>query len=335
MQKLYWLGIFLGIISCKSIDNKKKITDMAFTPKINQITDHLQKIQVFDGRSPLDISRKGYETMVLQLSGKKEAVAQIEEFTIPQDDHQIPVRLYNPKGKNTAGSPAIIYIHGGWFISGGYETHDAVVRKLANATGAVVLFPDYRLAPEHPFPAGLDDCRAAVKWFIENAQSLGIDSSKIGVMGDSAGGALAAVVSSELGNQLKFQALIYPAADNTFSTKSWETYKEGPVLNKEGGIQAWNWYLPSENDRHNPSAVPILIKDFKNTPPTLIVLAEHDPLRDEGEKLAENMKKSGVSVKTSVYKDMVHGFMHMGGVLTETQAAVDETAVFILENLEK
>jgi len=335
VQKLlYTTLIILGTISCKNISNTTNQTEMQLTSKMTKVLTHFQKIEVFDGRDPLDISRKNYETMAVQLSGKKESVALIQELNIPSENHQIPVRIYSPKG-NISKSPAIIYIHGGWFISGGYETHDAIVRKLANATGAVILFVDYRLAPEHPFPAGLNDCKEAVEWLIQNAEKLGIDRQKIGIIGDSAGGALATTLGAQLGDQLKFQVLIYPAADYRLNTKSWETYKDRPVLNKEWGIQAWNWYLAAEEDRNNPSAVPLLIKDFKKTPPTLVILAEHDPLRDEGEQLAQNMKKSGTSVKKSLYKGMVHGFMHMGIILDETQTAIEEIAAFATKNLEK
>lgn len=309
---------------------------MKLTTSISQIINHLEKIQSFNAQDPLDDTRKYLETMTLQLSAKKEPVAMIEELNIPQESHQIPIRIYRPKGrKDTQKSSAIIYIHGGWFIAGSFETHDAVVRKLVNKTGAAVIFVDYRLAPEHPFPAGLDDCKAVAEWLVANAEEQGIDIEKLGVIGDSAGGALAAAFSTELGNLLKFQVLIYPAADNSLNTASWETYQNGPILNKEGGVQAWNWYLPNKEQPTDPLAVPILIKDFKETPPTLVLLAEHDPLRDEGEQLSLHMKDSGVPVTTSFYKDMVHGFMHMGAVLNETQTAVDEIAAFTHKNLEK
>jgi len=334
MKKIVLSLIILGSISCKNISTTKNETTMQLTPKIKEVLNHLEKIQVFQGENPLDISRKNYDAMAQQLSGKKEAVAIIEEFNIPSENYQIPVRLYRPKGK-TSNSAAIIYIHGGWFISGGYETHDAIVRKLSNATGAVVLFVDYRLSPENPFPAGLNDCKDATEWLINNAENLGIDSQKIGIIGDSAGGTLATALSTELGSQLKFQVLIYPASDNLLNTQSWEAYKSGPILNKEWGFQAWNWYLKSKEDKINPSAVPILIKDFKQTPETLVILAEHDPLKDEGKQLSQNMKNSGISVKTSLYKDMVHGFMHMGIILPETQLATKEIAEFIIKSLEK
>ncbi|WP_228451308.1 alpha/beta hydrolase [Chryseobacterium sp. ON_d1] len=292
----------------------------------------METIQPFNPENSLDGARKYLETMSLQLSGKKEPVAMIEEVMIPQENHQIPVRIYRPDGKNIQQSSAIIYIHGGWFIAGGFETHDAVVRKLANQTGSVVFFIDYRLAPEYPFPAGLNDCINGIKWITENAESLGIDSDKIGIIGDSAGAALSTAVSTRLGRQFKFQVLIYPAADNQLSSKSWKTYENGPVLNRQGGIEAWDWYLP-EAEKDNPLAIPVLIKDFKDTPPTLMILAEHDPLLDDGKLLSENMKNAGVELKTSLYKDMVHGFMHMGELLEEVQSAINEMADFAHQNL--
>ncbi|AZA89384.1 Lipase 2 [Chryseobacterium nakagawai] len=300
---------------------------MQLTPKITQILNHLEKIQSFNPKNPLDDTRKYLEAMSLQLSAKKEAVAMIEELNIPGENHEIPIRIYRPKGKTVEKSSAIIYIHGGWFIAGGYETHDAVVRKLANGTESVVIFIDYRLAPEHPFPAGLNDCLDTVQWIVENVDSLGIDKNQIGIIGDSAGGALSTAVSTQIGELFKFQILIYPAVDNQLNTKTWEIYENGPVLNKQGGVEAWNSYLPKE-ESNNPLAIPILIKDFKNTPPTLIMIAEHDPLADDARHLTENMKNAGVSLTTSFFKDMVHGFMHMGEILEETQLAVNEMSGF-------
>lgn len=305
---------------------------MQLTPKIKQILNHLESMQPFNPQDSLDGARKFLETMSLQLSGKKESVTMIEELHILQETHQIPIRIYRPKGRDVQQSPAIIYIHGGWFIAGGYETHDAVVRKLANKTGAVVIFIDYRLAPEHPFPAGLNDCIDGVKWVFENAESLGIDTDKVGIIGDSAGAALSTAVSTQLGKHLKFQVLIYPAVDNQLNSKTWETYENGPVLNKQGGIEAWAGYLP-EDEKDNPLAIPVLIRDFKETPPTLIILAEHDPLLDDGKQLSANMENAGIKLKTSLYKDMVHGFMHMGELLEEVQSAVNEMAEFANQNL--
>ncbi|CAA7196088.1 alpha/beta hydrolase [Chryseobacterium potabilaquae] len=301
---------------------------MQFKSEVQKIIDHLHKMEVFDSQDILDRSRKGYETMAFQLSGKKESIAIMEEINIPQNTHSIPCIIYRPSNEKKKKTSAIIYLHGGWFVSGSIETHDAVIRKLANATGSVVIFIDYRLAPEYPFPAGLEDINAASEWIINNSTALGIDENNIGVAGDSAGGALAISLATQLRTQLKFQILIYPAADNTLSTPSWETYKNGPVTNKEEAYRVWNWYLSSSEDKENPLAIPILIKDFKDVPPALVILAEHDPLLDEGVHLINNMKEGGVMVETLLYKDMVHGFMHMGGVLKEVQESVEKMASF-------
>lgn len=319
-------------MSCKSLNNTTKMNTVQLNPEIIKITENLKHMHVFDGQDILDMSRKGYETMSVQLGGEKEAVKMIEEFNIPHPTHEIPVRIYRPKGIQNKKAPAIIYLHGGWFISGSFETHDAIVRQLANATGADVIFVAYRLAPEHPFPAGFNDVKSSTEWIIKNADYLNLDKDKIGIIGDSAGGALAASISTQLGHQLSFQVLIYPAADHHLNTRSWKTYENGPILNKEEGIRAWNWYLTTAEDRQDPLAIPLLIKNFKSTPPTFVLLAEHDPLRDEGRQLAENMEASGVRVKVSVYKEMIHGFMHMGAVLKETKTAVKEIALFIKEN---
>lgn len=318
---------------CFSCTNKQsKNSNMELTNEVNRIVSYLPSIQVFEGKDNLDSNRRGYENMANQLSGKKEPVKVIEECSIEIDSHKIPVRIYRPQGiLKDAKSSAIVYLHGGWFISGSFETHDAVVRKLANATNSIIVFPEYRLAPEHPFPAGFDDSLAITNWLFDHADSLGVDSEKIGIVGDSAGAALACTVTVELPKQLRFQVLIYPASDNNLNTPSWKKYANGPILTKEGAVQAWDLYLSDQKDKHNPLAVPILINDFKKTPETLILLAEHDPLHDEGRQLAINMEKARVKTKTISYKNMIHGFMHMGSVLNETQLVAKEIAVFTNE----
>lgn len=332
MKKILGIHVIPGVIFYKNINDNKEMNTIELTPEIVKIVENLNKLHVFDGINPVDISRKGYETMAIQLSGKKEAVKMIEEFNIRSKNQEIPVRIYRPNEIVNEKSPAIIYLHGGWFISGSFETHDAIVRQLANVTGSAIVFVDYRLAPEHPFPAGFDDAQLATEWILNNSDSLNIDKNRIGIIGDSAGAALAVGVSTRLGRQLRFQVLIYPAADNQLNTQSWDEYENGPIINKEEGIKAWNWYLADPKDQQNPMAIPLLIKDFKNTPPTLILLAEHDPLRDEGKQLAENMKTSEIPVQIMHYKKMVHGFMHMGAVLKETKEALWDIAAFTKEN---
>lgn len=327
MRKITGLIILSVCLSCTNKESKN--SNMELTAEVNKIISYLSKMQVFDGKNNLDSNRRGYENMANQLSGKKEPIKVIEEFSIVKDSHEIPVRIYRPKGiLPNDKSPAIVYLHGGWFISGSFETHDAIVRKLANATKSIIIFPEYRLAPEHPFPAGFDDSVTVTNWLFNHAESLGVDSKKIGIIGDSAGAALACAVAVEFPKQLQFQVLIYPATDKSLNTKSWEKYAEGPILTKEGAVEAWDLYLSDKKHEQNTLSVPILIKDFKNTPAALILLAEHDPLHDEGEQLALNMKADGIDTEVITYKNMIHGFMHMGLVFNEVQSAVQEIAVF-------
>ncbi|OBS12230.1 carboxylesterase [Elizabethkingia miricola] len=302
---------------------------MKLTTQVKAAADHMQNVQVFDAKDALDMSRKSYESMAAQFGAKKEMVRVIEEFNIDNGGHSIPVRVYRPENLGTENSSAIIYTHGGWFVAGSFETHDAIVRKLANATKSVVIFPEYRLAPEHPFPAGLDDCIYVTNWVYDNAATLKIDKNNIGIVGDSAGGALSVAIAGELGDRLRFQVLIYPAGDNKLSTGSWQTYANGPVLSLEGGVQAWEWYLQKEEDKQNPLAVPVLIEDFKHTPPTQVLLAGHDPLHDDGKILVENLKASGVETEVVIYEEMIHGFMHMDSAFTEVQDAVEKISTFI------
>lgn len=305
------------------------MNNMQLTERVGKVVDYLANMQVFEETDPLGAGRRGYENMANQFSGSREPIRIIEEFSIPFGEQQIPVRIYRPNGITKAKSPAILYAHGGWFISGGFETHDAIARKMASATGAILVLIDYRLAPEFPYPAGPDDCWAVSQWVFKHAESLGIDAGKIGVVGDSAGGALASSLARQFVNQIRFQVLIYPATNNELDTSSWQKYADGPILNKSGGKQAWSWYLSGITKIEYTKAVPLKALNFKDIAPTFIILAEHDPLHDEGERLAARMKADGVTVRLTTYKDMVHGFMHMGGVLKETQMVIDEIAVFI------
>lgn len=166
------------------------MSTVQFTPQITKIIDKLEKIHVFDGKDMLDMSRKGYETMSIQFRAKKEMIRVIEEFDIPCGNYTIPVRIYRSNGIESQKSAAIIFLHEGWFVSGNFETHDAIVRQLANATGSAILFIDYRLAPEYPFPAGIDDIHFASEWIIHHAAHLHLDKDRIGIVDDSAGGSI-------------------------------------------------------------------------------------------------------------------------------------------------
>lgn len=229
------------------------------------------------------------------------------------------VRIYRPYGI-TEALPGIVYYHGGGWVTGGLDTHDGSCRLLAAEARAVVVSVDYRLAPEHPFPAATDDAAAAYRWVVDHATDLGIVADRIGVMGDSAGGTLAAVTAREctLGDGAgdrpapAAQGLVYPATDAHLTSRSQELFADGFFLTREGIEWFRAHYLPDEADWDDLRASPGLADDFAGLPPALVVTAGFDPLCDEGDEYAEKMRDAGVPVVHHRYDDMIHGFFGMG-----------------------
>jgi acetyl esterase len=213
-------------------------------------------------------------------------------------------------------------------VIGDLETHDELCRTLANESGCLVVSVDYRLAPEHKFPACTEDCYAATKWVAQNAAQFNGDPSRIAIGGDSAGGDLAAVVAHMArdrgGPPLVFQLLIYPATDLRMKTPSIEENAEGYFLTKQDMIWFTNHYLNSESEKENPLASPLLATYLSGLPAALIITAEYDPLRDEGEQYGQRLKEAGVPVTSSRYNGMIHGFVSLGAVLDQGKQAVAE-----------
>jgi acetyl esterase len=261
-----------------------------------------------------------------QLGGEPAQVANIENRTIPGPAGDIPVRIYTPEG--TAPFPVLLYFHGGGWVIGDLEVVDAPCRALAKESGCVVVSVDYRLAPEHKFPAASDDCYAATKWVSDNAAEIGVDPSRIAVGGDSAGGQLATVISQMArdkgGPAIAYQVLIYPVTDATISTASYEENAEGYLLTKEGMIWFFNHYMNEDTDRKDPLLSPTYAESLAGLPPAIVITAEYDPLRDEGNAYAEKLKAAGVPVIHSQYPGMIHGFFWLGGVLGQCKQAIGE-----------
>lgn len=256
----------------------------------------------------------------------REQVKRVEDRTISANGANIPIRIYTPDGK--APLPILVYLHGGGWVIGDVESYDPACRTLANGAGCVVVSVDYRLAPEHKFPTGPEDCYAALKWVAENAASLGGDPSRIAVGGDSAGGNLSAVVAQMArdrgGPSLKYQLLIYPVTDHRLDTQSYRANAEGYLLTKNGMDWFWNHYLREPNDGTKPYASPLRAANLANLPPALVITAEFDPLHDEGAAYAEKLKAAGVKVKYSDYKGTIHGFFTLGHVLSQGQTVMHE-----------
>ena len=257
-----------------------------------------------------------------------ESIARIENRTVPGPAGQIPVRIYTPVG--TAPFPVLVYFHGGGWVIGNLDTHDGICRSLANRVGCLVVSVDYRLAPEHPFPAAPEDCYAATRWLAEHAGSLGGDKGRIAVGGDSAGGNLAAVVAlmarDRGGPKLAFQLLVYPATDTDFETRSYRENSEGYFLTRADMVWFWNHYAPRDEDRRNPYAAPLRAASLRGLPPALVITAEFDPLCDDGNAYAARLREDGVPVRLSQQDGLIHGFFQMGAVIDRGRASVDEAS---------
>ena len=256
-----------------------------------------------------------------------EKPARIENRKIPGPAGEIPVRIYTPEGKGPF--PILVFYHGGGWVICDLDTHDGPCRYLTNHARCVTVSVDYRLAPEHKFPAGVEDCWAALKWVAANAASLNGDPKRIAVGGDSAGGNLSAVIAQlardAAGPKLVFQLLIYPATEAELDTYSHKTFRDY-FLTAESIKWFWGHYLRTDADRKDPRAAPALTKDLKGLPPALVITAEFDPLRDEGEAYGERLRAAGVPVTITRYDGMIHGFYSLYHVLDKGKEALAQSA---------
>jgi len=262
------------------------------------------------------------------MQGPPQPIAKVEDRTIPAPAGAIPVRIYTPEARGPL--PVLVYFHGGGWVLGSLDTTDGICRALANGAGCIVVSVDYRLAPEHRFPAAADDALHATQWVAANAASIGGDSKRIAIAGDSAGGNLTAVVAQMARDRgkpaLAFQLLIYPVTDASFETVSYRDNANDYLLTRDAMQWFWNHYVPNAAERSNPYASPLRASSLKGLPPALVITAEFDPLRDEGEAYAARMREAGVPVTLTRYHGMVHGFFGMAAVLDQARNAIDDSS---------
>jgi acetyl esterase len=267
------------------------------------------------------------------LGGPTVPVAKAEDRLLDGPGGPLRIRVYTPEG--TGPFPLVMYFHGGGWTMASIETVDPTCRKLCAGTGAVVVSVDYRLAPEHKFPAAPEDCFAATRWVAEHASELQGDPRRIAVCGDSAGGNLAAAVClmarDRGGPALACQVLAYPPMANAFDTPSYHENGEGYFLTRDMMRWFWGHYLPKPEDGRHPYASPLEAAQFSGLPPALVLTAEFDPLRDEGEAYASRLRQAQVPVRQIRYDGIVHGFFTLGGVMEQGMHAIDEASAALRE----
>ena len=286
----------------------------------------LHTLSVAEARAASAASRVKPET--------PEPVARVEDLSIPGSAGDIPVRLYSPGPHEQL--PTVVYFHGGGWVLGDLDSHDPLCRTLANRAGAAVVSIDYRLAPEHKYPAAAEDAYAAALWLSEHGSEWGADPTRIAVCGDSAGGNLAAAAAlmarDRGGPEIRAQALIYPVTNCDFEVESYRANGDGSMgLSEDGMRWFWRCYAHSPAEAAEPYASPLRADTLIGLPPALVITAEYDALRDEGEAYAARLERSGVPTELVRYDGVIHGFVGQLAAFPEGRQAVDRIAAFLRE----
>jgi acetyl esterase len=274
-------------------------------------------------------ARDWHERRAGILDIKPQPVSNVEDRHIPGPSVRIPVRVYTPR-ESAEPFPLLVWLHGGGHVVGSLNSYDAVCRSLSLQADCLVLSVDYRLAPEHKFPAGVQDSFAALSWVMGHAKELGADASRIGIGGDSAGGNLAAVCAILARDAslplLKQQLLVYPHTAPDEESVSHHEFADGYLLTRRSILWFHGHYRSSEADRQDSRYAPLLCPDLSNLPPALLIVAECDPLRDDGIAYAERLKREGNLVELAQYAGMVHPFFSMGGAVDAGRHAITHAA---------
>ncbi|MEU6827601.1 alpha/beta hydrolase [Nocardia beijingensis] len=258
----------------------------------------------------------------------------VEQLTVPTRAGAIGARLYRADSATSSrATPALVYLHGGGFVLGTLDGADELCRAIAAGSGWTVVSLDYRLAPENPYPAALEDCVDAFAWLTRTAPQLGIDPDRIAVGGDSAGGNLAAALClHRRGSALPVaQVLAYPAVDDTFTAPSWSEFADAPLLSAADARWCWEQYVGAEHPGGDHLAAPMRAESLRGLPPTLIMTAEVDPIRDDAEAYAARLQGEGVPVSLTRFAGVFHGFVTEVGVFPQAKQAIDEVCLHLRE----
>jgi acetyl esterase len=309
---------------------------MPLDPNVKLLLDRMAEMDAPPMHTmTVEQARASMDAMV-PLMGAGEEVASVTDRAIDVGGRTLPVRIYRPEGLGDGPAPTLVFYHGGGFVIGGLLSHDRDCRALANRGGCQVIAVDYRLAPEHPFPAAPEDAVAALDHVVNHADELGVDTDRLAVAGDSAGGNLAAVAAlhaRDSGIPLCLQLLIYPAVagiDAEFPSRI--DNASGYMLDQDSIDWFMARYLP-EGAPGDWRAAPMLAASHADLAPALVITAEFDPLRDEGEAYAAKLQDAGVPAKASRYDGQIHGFFGMGALIPAATAAVDEAGAALRDAL--
>lgn len=296
---------------------------MTLTPTARALIDSL----VADGPAVETLTpeeaRRASEERRARAAPAVEPIHSVEDSAFGGPGGEIGIRVYRPS--DDAPLPAVVFFHGGGWVLCDLDSHDPICRRISKETGSIVVSVDYRRAPEHRFPAAVEDSYAAVAHLVDHAGELGIDPVRVAVAGDSAGGNLAAAAAlmarDRGGPELAFQLLVYPITDHDFDTPSYRANSDGYYVTRAAMQWYWKQYLGHDGDADSPYASPLRCADLEGLPPALIITAEHDPLRDEGRRYAERLRDAGVAAALRDYPGMFHGFFTLGSMLPEARAA--------------
>jgi acetyl esterase len=303
---------------------------MTLHPALRELIDEkLANTTAPQWRLPIEEVRNSFHDLWSpSLTGAPVEVASVEDRALEKEAGAVPVRVFTPEADGPM--PIMMYFHGGGYVKGGLDETDVFCRRLARTTGNVVVSVEYRLTPEHPFPAALDDAYACSLWAYENAEALGGTNDSFSVCGESAGGNLAAVTcllarsSGEI--EIRRQVLLQPVVDFTLSFPSIGMPATECLVPRDD--LAWYYEEYYSGDTRDFRVSPIFADDLSGLPPALVITAEHDTLRDEGKAYADKLQAAGVPTQHSCYNGMIHGFLLLTGLVDEAQQAIDEIATF-------
>ncbi|HEY3065660.1 MAG TPA: alpha/beta hydrolase [Methylomirabilota bacterium] len=315
--------------------HRLRLGSRTMDPKAQIVGEFVKSIRVPGYFPPLPELRQQLRTMVALMDEPAPALPRIEDIVIPGPAGEIPARVY---ASNVGGAqPTVAYFHGGGWVQGDLETHHGLCARLAKHASVLVVAVDYRLAPEHKFPAAVEDCVAAYRWLRTRGRDIGADVGRVAVAGDSAGGNLAAVVSqlaASAGTPVPTcQVLIYPALDFSLEAESHRELADGHVIPRERIVWYAEQYLRSETDKSDLRASPLRAPRLAGQPPTLIVTGGFDPLRDEGQAYAERLREAGVDVVYREYPGQIHAFVSLTKAIPQGMACTLEIAEYLRRRL--